>query len=217
MKQLIFLAVLTFFALQATAQKSKTKTEPANLSFLYKKGDYILMATINKGDKLVYACNVLNYQYDLIITINDFTQSKIDISYSMTNAEQTNGRILMTGFSYKSARKYTTDLIGKAGEINLEEALAFWFSEVNFNELEVTNKTSLKLDDNAEENFQVNSASIDFPIKYKGQSVKIDTKSINNQKSKSIILLNNFYNRLIIKMSFGASAFGRSIELKEIK
>lgn len=223
MKHLIIFALIIFSVINATAQKSKIKSQPTNLSFLYKKGDHMLMATINKGDRLVYHCNVLSYQYDLIITINDFTETKIDINYSMTNSEQTKGHIIITGSSYKTARRYITVLSGKAGEMKLDDVLAFWFSEENFKELETGNKTTIKLDDNGDELYQVSTKSTDIEIKYKGDPVKIESMVINNQKSiydkptKSITLLNNLYNRLIIKMNFGSGSFGRSIELKEIK
>ncbi|UEG49302.1 hypothetical protein LK994_11730 [Ferruginibacter lapsinanis] len=210
-----FIVAFLFLSIGSMAQTS-------NLSFTYKKNGKAMNATITKHDTLVYHCQALVMQYDVFIVVNEFSDQKIDLSYQQS-VSSNKWHVVIPGSTYKTTRNYTTYFGSDKLNMSLMDSLVFWFSRDNYKEIIANGTTSLKIDSYPKESFALATNVTQTAIKYKGEAVTIETFDINNKQSiykdptRTMTLLNDGNNRLIVGYIFGSKSFGSVAQLTEIR
>jgi len=192
------------------------------LSFTYKKNGKTLTAKIAKNDTLVYHCQALAMQYDVSVIVNEFTDQKIDLTY-LKNISADVWHVVISGNAYKTSTNYITYFGSDNLNMKMTDSLVFWLSRDNFNEIITDHTTKLKIDSYSKEAFGLATNVNETSIKYKGEAVTIETFDINNRRSiyndptSTITVLNDSNNRLIVGYIFGSKSFGSIAQLTEIK
>ena len=214
MKKTFLLPLVLMLMLSVTAQKIKKPSIGFEFRVTSSIDSTVLFSfPLLVGDKLVYHVNANGNEYDFIVTLNNESYEEgIDFNYVMTNADSTNGHVLITHIGSSKSKKYVNYF--KGGELKLTDACTVWMTGANYWEYPVKHIT---LDNNKEEEFYYKKNNTYDPvINFKGKLIKPDYAVYNNAAdgngNKTLWVNQVSTNSLFLKMDLGWT-----IELKEVR
>lgn len=165
--------------------------------------------TVSNGDILRYSVNKGSMQYDLVVTVKKYGNT-IGFSYYIPPDTATQNVVIQAS-AVKNALVYDTLLTGNSKDF--KDTIIFWLSQKNYNDLATAKETTMDFG-NGKETFKRQSVST-IKVNYKGKEKIITVyavENINQQTKKSLLVLNDEGNPLIVKADLGWT-----LTLKEVR
>ncbi len=200
------LILITLLLLSINIGFSQYNSRPTRSRFYNSK---MSTFTIKPGDILLYSVTKDSMQYDMVVTVTDY-DSTISFNYSIPS-QTTTGTVFIQPGAFINAIAYNTVLNG--GTKNFKDTSIFWLSKKNYTDLATAKETTMNLG-NGNEIF-VRQGVGTLKLNFKGKDKIVTAYNIENQNrksKKSLIVLNDENNPLILKMDTGYA-----FTLKEVR